>query len=170
MRRVVLCSVSLLALGVLAGCGGGGPRQVSAAPPSVSYRVPANDVSQANVSAANYCRQYNMGFQLQGVQPQGSESIAYYACTGTPVASAAPVYTNPGYTPPSYTAPGYSSGQVYSSAPTTYSTGSQAYATPVAPQVYAAPVEPVQCADFFHQDRPGGSDYRGPPVPGCPQR
>jgi hypothetical protein len=25
----------------------------------------------------------------------------------------------------------------------------------------------VQCADFLHQDRPGGSDYRGPPVVGC---
>jgi hypothetical protein len=25
----------------------------------------------------------------------------------------------------------------------------------------------VQCADFLHQDRPGGSDYRGPPVAGC---
>jgi len=153
MRRVVLCSVSLLALGVLAGCGASGSRQVSASPPTVSYRVPANDVSQSNVSAANYCRQYNMGFQLQGVQPQGSESIAYYTCTGAPMASVGPVYTNPGY----------SSGQVYSSGP-------QAYATPVAPQVYAAPVEPVQCADFFHQDRPGGTDYYGPPVPGCPQR
>lgn len=157
MRKVVLWSASLLALGALAGCGASGPRQVSAAPPSVSYRVPANDVSQANISAANYCRQYNMGFQLQGVQQQGSESIAYYTCTGTPMASTAPVYTNPGY----------SSGQVYSSGPT-YSTGSQAYATPVAPQVYATPVDPAQCADFFHQDRPGGSDYKGPPVPGCP--
>jgi len=151
MRRVVLWSASLLALGVLAGCGSSGPRQVTSAPPTVSYRVPANDVSQANISAANYCRQYNMGYHLQGVQAQGSESIAYYACTGTPVAGAAPVYTNPGY----------ASGPVYS-------TGPQAYATPVAPQVYAAPVEPVQCADFFHQDRPGGSDYKGPPVPGCP--
>ena len=25
-----------------------------------------------------------------------------------------------------------------------------------------------KCADFFHQDRPGGSDYHGPPVAGCP--
>ena len=23
------------------------------------------------------------------------------------------------------------------------------------------------CADFLHQDRPGGSDYHGPPVAGC---
>ena len=26
----------------------------------------------------------------------------------------------------------------------------------------------VQCADPFHQDRPGGSDYSGIPVPQCP--
>ena len=26
----------------------------------------------------------------------------------------------------------------------------------------------VPCADFLHQDRPGGSDYHGPPVSGCP--
>ncbi len=32
----------------------------------------------------------------------------------------------------------------------------------------ARPLPPhVKCADFFHQDRPGGSDYKGPPVPGC---
>ncbi len=32
----------------------------------------------------------------------------------------------------------------------------------------AAPEPPVPCADWLHQDRPGGSDYHGPPVPGCP--
>ena len=32
----------------------------------------------------------------------------------------------------------------------------------------ARPLPPhVKCADIFHQDRPGGSDYKGPPVPGC---
>ncbi|MGO8919465.1 MAG: hypothetical protein ACLQJR_26480 [Stellaceae bacterium] len=25
----------------------------------------------------------------------------------------------------------------------------------------------VLCADALHQDRPGGTDYKGPPVPGC---
>jgi colicin import membrane protein len=25
----------------------------------------------------------------------------------------------------------------------------------------------VKCADLLHQNRPGGSDYRGPPVPAC---
>lgn len=31
-----------------------------------------------------------------------------------------------------------------------------------------SPPAVVQCADSFHQDRPGGRDYRGPAVPGCP--
>ena len=31
----------------------------------------------------------------------------------------------------------------------------------------AKPASAVQCADALHQERPGGSDYRGPPVPGC---
>lgn len=28
----------------------------------------------------------------------------------------------------------------------------------------------VLCADPLHQNRPGGTDYHGPPVPGCPRR
>jgi hypothetical protein len=28
----------------------------------------------------------------------------------------------------------------------------------------------VQCADALHQDRPGGTDYKGPPVRGCSKR
>jgi hypothetical protein len=35
---------------------------------------------------------------------------------------------------------------------------------------YGSSVAPaVQCADLFHQDRPGGSNYSGPPVVGCAQ-
>ena len=30
-----------------------------------------------------------------------------------------------------------------------------------------APRRHVLCADAMHQDRPGGSDYHGPAVPGC---
>jgi hypothetical protein len=26
----------------------------------------------------------------------------------------------------------------------------------------------IQCADAMHQNRPGGTDYKGPPVIGCP--
>lgn len=28
----------------------------------------------------------------------------------------------------------------------------------------------VQCADALHQNRPGGTDYHGPAVPGCTRR
>lgn len=43
-------------------------------------------------------------------------------------------------------------------------------APPHAAAAKPAPAHPVQCADWMHQDRPGGTDYRGPPVPGCPSR
>jgi hypothetical protein len=45
---------------------------------------------------------------------------------------------------------------------------SYGYGSSVPPaEPYAAP---VQCADALHQDRPGGTDYHGPPVAGCPYR
>ncbi|MDB5411006.1 MAG: hypothetical protein JWL84_5918 [Rhodospirillales bacterium] len=52
----------------------------------------------------------------------------------------------------------------------TYTCGS---ATATAQPAYvgsgsSSPPVVVQCADSFHQDRPGGSDYHGPAVPGCP--
>ena len=31
-------------------------------------------------------------------------------------------------------------------------------------------VRHVQCADALHQSRPGGTDYHGPAVAGCPRR
>jgi hypothetical protein len=31
----------------------------------------------------------------------------------------------------------------------------------------AKPGSAIQCADSLHQDRPGGSDYKGKPVAGC---
>lgn len=31
------------------------------------------------------------------------------------------------------------------------------------------PARAAQCADALHQNRPGGSDYHGPPVAGCPR-
>jgi hypothetical protein len=42
--------------------------------------------------------------------------------------------------------------------------GEKRDAAPTAP----APSSHVQCADWLHQGRPGGSDYHGPPVAGCP--
>ncbi|HEX3498816.1 MAG TPA: hypothetical protein VHT04_05785 [Stellaceae bacterium] len=39
------------------------------------------------------------------------------------------------------------------------------YGAPPPPYAAAAP---IRCADPLHQGLPGGTDYRGPPVPGCP--
>ncbi|HZS83960.1 MAG TPA: hypothetical protein VFA50_13880 [Stellaceae bacterium] len=54
----------------------------------------------------------------------------------------------------------------------TYARRSAALDERTAPRTrgYGSSVAPVPCADFLHQDRPGGSDYHGPPVPGCPAR
>ncbi len=136
----------LLALGSLAGCAYQQTREVSATPPTVSYQVFGNDISQANAQADRYCQQYGMFSNLQTVQPNGSQGVATYSCGGTRLGSAAPTpyYGNPA---PYAAAP-------YAAAPY--------YGNP------AAPVATLRCADPMHQDLPGGTDYRGPPVAGCP--
>jgi len=141
----------LAAIGLLAGCASDS-EPVSQSAPSVSYRVPPdNDVSQANANAARYCQQYNTGAQLENIQAGRSGNVAVYSCTGEPGAVAgsiaAPTYAAPGYAQPGYPPPGY----------------------PQQPG-YGATRPPVQCADPLHQDRPGGTDYYGPPVPECPPR
>ena len=145
--RATLPLIAAAALPLLAGCNDA--REVSAAPPSVSYQVTGNDVSSANSRASSYCQQYGMAAQLQGVQPNGTGGLASYICTGAGVGS---VGTGPAYGGTA-SAPYYSSPQPYygSSAPPIDGTLGPA----------------VQCADVLHQDRPGGSDYHGPPVPGC---
>ncbi|HZS82378.1 MAG TPA: hypothetical protein VFA50_05880 [Stellaceae bacterium] len=136
----------LLALSAVlaAGCANRA-QEVSSTPPSVSYQVVGNDVAQANRRAAGYCQQYGMSAQLQGVAPSGTGNVASYICTGTPYyGSSSPQYSNQPY---------YGSSQGYANEPY--------YGGAVAP--------PVRCADALHQNLPGGSDYHGPPVPGCPQ-
>jgi hypothetical protein len=130
------------ALGLLAGCATQPepPQAVAAAPPSVSYQVYGNDVAQANAQADGYCQQYGMYANLQGVQPNGPQSIATYVCGGSRVSSAAPAYAAP---PPPYTAAAPYNGA-------------------------AVPGPAVRCADPLHQGLPGGTDYHGPPVYGCP--
>ena len=118
---------------VLAACGG--PREVTSTPPTVSYQVTGNDISQTNVQAQNYCARYGRSALFQGVQPGPSGNVAVYSCDGGSV-SAAP-------------APALSGSSVAPGAPTPLTAG-------------------VQCADALHQDRPGGTDYHGPPVVGCP--
>jgi hypothetical protein len=53
---------------------------------------------------------------------------------------------------------------------TTYACDGAASSNASTTPYYGSSMAPaVQCADLFHQDRPGGSDYRGPRVTGCPQ-
>ena len=144
----------LAAIGVLAGCASDS-QPVSQSAPSVSYRIPGNDVSQANANAARYCQQYNAGPQLQSVQQSPSGNVAVYTCAGAPGSAAGTIGT-PAYAAPSYAQPGYAQ----------HGYPAQGYAQPG----YGATVAPVQCADPLHQDRPGGTDYYGPPVPQCPPR
>ena len=80
----------LAAVGLLAGCTNQpeAPQAVAAAPPSVSYQVYGNDVAQANAQADGYCQQYGMYANLQGVQPNGAQSVATYVCGGSRVSTA----------------------------------------------------------------------------------
>jgi hypothetical protein len=121
------------AVALLAGCSNQ-PRAINATPPTVSYEIRGNDLSQTNASASTYCAQYGMAPQLQSQNGR----VAQYTCVGGSASSRA--YPNNTYAAPmAYGAP-----------------------TTVAPA--------VQCADALHQGRPGGTDYYGPPVPGCPQQ
>ncbi len=135
---------------------------VAQSAPSVSYRINGNDVSQANANAARYCQQYGSGAQLQGIQQSASGNIAVYTCAGSPgtgvtgtAVAPVPAYGASGYAQPGYPQAGYAQ---------------PGYAQPgyAAPGSGATVAPPVQCADLLHQDRPGGSDYHGPPVPECP--
>jgi hypothetical protein len=134
----------LAALGLLNACASESspPQAVAASPPSISYQVYGSDVAQANAQADGYCQQYGMYANLQGVQPNGAQSVATYVCGGSHVSSATPPYVN-GAPPQPYTA--------------------------AAPPISAPPPgSAIRCADPMHQNLPGGTDYHGPPVYGCP--
>ena len=150
---------------LVAGCADTATRQVSATPPTVQYQVVGNDMARANADAGYHCARYNMAAQLYGVTPNAQGSVASYNCVpgtaGQTYGSTAPVY-NP--------QPVYSSGApVYGPTAPAYGSTAPVYAAPGTYGIYGAPQQ-VECADFLHQSRPGGSNYQGPPVPGCPQQ
>lgn len=132
----------LAACAVLAACSNMG-QQATSSPPSVSYQVTGNDVSQTNARAQNYCAQYGRAARYAGIRTTSSGNVAVYTCSGAPGSVSA----------------------VTPSAGSTVAPVTGAYAAPGAPTALAPT---TQCADMLHQDRPGGTDYKGPPVPGCP--
>ena len=146
MRTASICA-ALISAAAIAGCAETTSQQVAASPPMVSYRVAGSNLAQANADAGRYCAQYNMAARLNGIQPDGTNGIASYSCVA---GSAGAVYGSAGSVP--YAASGIPP------APASY------------PGTAPAPIYSgsVQCADALHQNRPGGSDYTGPPVPGCP--
>jgi hypothetical protein len=173
MRAVL----SVIALGFLAACTYQRSPQYSAPAPAyqppVSYQTPTSAVTYADAantptvnadsaaSAAAYCQRYGMVAQLQSVQPPNAGNTAFYNCiSAAPVADGTTPYgTAPTqvYQTQTYPAPVYQPpGPVYGTAPV-YNNG---------PSYNTAPAV-VECADPLHQARPGGTDYRGPPVPGC---
>jgi hypothetical protein len=129
------------AVGLLAACSG---QEVSSSPPAVSYKVNGSDVSQANANASQYCARYGTTTAyLQSIQ----NGVATYTCGSAGRNSTSAVPSTPSNTaaPPS--------------------------AEPANLGATAVPgAAPVECADALHQIRPGGTDYVGPPVLGCPQR
>jgi hypothetical protein len=152
MRTTPLVALAATAA-LVAGCAETTSRQVSATPPTVAYQVVGNDMARANSDAGYHCSRYNMAAQLTGVQPSANGSIASYYCV-------------PGTSGQTYgtTAPIYNPQPIYSSGAPVYGSTAPVYAAP------GALGTSVECADFFHQSRPGGSNYEGPPVPGCPRQ
>jgi hypothetical protein len=80
----------LAACVVLAGCSEA-PQQINSSPPTVTYQVTGNDVSEANAEAQNYCARYNRHAVFEGVQATSWGKVAVYHCdnavpsvTGTP--------------------------------------------------------------------------------------
>jgi len=58
------------------------PNRVNSTPPSVSYRIPNNNVAATNAEAQNYCAQYDRGAQYRGVQMTADGAVAVYTCDG----------------------------------------------------------------------------------------
>src|SRR5258708_28163546 len=98
-------AVLLVGLGSLVACATQTPppQALTTSPPSISYEVYGNDMAQANGQADGYCQQYGQYANLQGVQPNGSRSVASYTCGGSRVGNtAAPYFSSapPAQAPP----------------------------------------------------------------------
>jgi len=80
----------LAACGVLAGCSQA-PQQINSSPPTVTYQVTGNDVSEADAEAQNYCARSNRHAVFEGVKATSWGKAAVYRCdTPAPGAGAPP--------------------------------------------------------------------------------
>jgi hypothetical protein len=69
------------ACAVLAACSAQ-PNRVNSTPPTVSYRIPNNNVAATNAEAQNYCARYSRGAIYRGVQQAAEGPVAVYSCDG----------------------------------------------------------------------------------------
>jgi hypothetical protein len=58
------------------------PYPVNSTPPSISYRIPNNNVAATNAEAQNYCAQYGRAATYRGVQEATGGTVAVYTCDG----------------------------------------------------------------------------------------
>ncbi len=58
------------------------PNRVNSTPPSVSCRIPNNNVAATNAEAQNYCARYGRAATYRGVQEATGGTIAVYTCDG----------------------------------------------------------------------------------------
>ena len=78
----------LAACVVLAGCSEES-QQIKSSPPTVTYEVTGNDVSEANAKAQNFCARYNTPALFEGVQAKSWGKVAVYRCDSTAPSSGA---------------------------------------------------------------------------------
>jgi hypothetical protein len=79
----------LAACVVLAGCSEA-PPQIKSSPPTITYQVTGNDVSEANAKAQNFCAQYNTRALFEGVQATSWGKVAAYRCDSAAPGAGAP--------------------------------------------------------------------------------
>lgn len=75
----------LLTAALLAGCA-----SAPTLPPSVSYRVPDNNVAITSEEAQNYCVQFDRAARYQGLQTTADGLVAVYSCVAPADVDTAP--------------------------------------------------------------------------------
>jgi hypothetical protein len=88
---------ALAACVVLAGCSQA-PQPINSLPPTVTYQVTGNNLSEANAEAQNYCSRYNRHALFEGVQARSWGKVAVYRCDVAAPSAGAPPPSSSGST------------------------------------------------------------------------